>query len=91
MPDSKDTYIKAVDGADVILTIDITVQALLESRLKEAYHDSNAQNRVTGVVTDPETGEILAMATYPSLISIIRISLMIFISKTCRQRANAGN
>ena len=66
LPDSKDTYIKAVDGADVILTIDITVQALLESRLKEAYHDSNAQNRVTGVVTDPETGEILAMATYPS-------------------------
>ena len=66
LPDSKDTYIKAVDGADVVLTIDITVQALLESRLKEAYHDSDARNRVTGVVTDPQTGEILAMATYPS-------------------------
>lgn len=66
LPDSASTYIKAKSGSDVVLTIDITLQAMLEAQLKEAYIDSNAQNKVTGVVTDPTTGEILAMATYPS-------------------------
>ena len=63
---SHDTYIKATDGADIILAIDITLQSLLEAQLKETYIDSKSANKVTGIALDPETGEILAMATYPS-------------------------
>ena len=66
LEDSTDTYIKAVNGSDVVLTIDITLQSLLEAQLKETYIDSGAQNKVTGVVLDYSTGEVLAMATYPS-------------------------
>ncbi len=66
MANSIDTYIKATPGNDIVLTIDITLQALLEAQLKETYIDSKAQNKVTGVALDPETGEVLAMATYPS-------------------------
>lgn len=66
LPNSEDTFVKAVNGSDVILTIDITLQSLLEAQLKETYIDSKAQDRVTGVAMDPETGEVLAMATYPS-------------------------
>ena len=66
LDNSFDSYVKGKDGCDVILTIDITLQALLEAQLKQTYIDSNAQNKVTGVVLDPQSGAVLAMATYPS-------------------------
>jgi len=66
LENSYDAYVKAVDGCSVILTIDINVQKMLEAELKATYIDSKADNRVTGIATDPQTGEILAMATYPT-------------------------
>ncbi len=66
LPDSYDTYIDAVDGCSVITTIDVTLQSLLEAQLEATYNDSKAENRVTGIVMDPDTGAILAMATYPT-------------------------
>lgn len=66
LSDSKDTYIKAINGNDVILTVDITLQSLLEAQLKETFIDSQARERVTGAALDPLSGEVLAMATYPS-------------------------
>lgn len=66
LPDSYETYIEAINGCSLITTIDITLQSLLEAQLEATYIDSKAQNRVTGIVMDPETGAILAMATYPS-------------------------
>lgn len=66
LENSYDAYVKATDGCSVILTIDVNLQKMLEAELKATYIDSKADNRVTGVVTDPQTGEVLAMATYPS-------------------------
>ncbi len=66
LPNSADTYIKAVSGNDIILSIDITLQSLLEAQLKQTYIDSKSQNKVTGIALDPTTGEVLAMATYPT-------------------------
>lgn len=66
LPDSYETYIEAIDGCSLITTLDITLQSLLEAQLEATYIDSKAQNRVTGIVMDPETGAVLAMATYPS-------------------------
>ncbi len=66
MPGKYDTYIDASNGANLVTTIDVTIQMSLEKQLKQAYLDSDPLNRVTGIVMDCETGAILAMATYPS-------------------------
>lgn len=66
MPYEYEQYIPAVDGYDITTTIDIYVQAALEEQLKVAYENSGGQKRATGVVTDPQTGEVLAMAVYPA-------------------------
>ena len=66
LPSAADTFIPATDGASLITTVDVTLQRLLENQLERTYNDSNAQNRVTGIVMDPRDGSVLAMATYPS-------------------------
>jgi penicillin-binding protein 2 len=67
-----------VPGKDVRLTIDIDTQKLLEETLvqnvKAARQNVDADDPSTfikatsaaGVVTDPNTGEVLAMASYPT-------------------------
>ncbi len=66
MPSDYESYVPAEDGYNVISTIDTYLQYELERQLKAAFEDSAAGNRVTGIVMDPKTGAILAMATYPS-------------------------
>ena len=66
MPYKYDSFIDASNGANLVLTIDVNIQRALEEQLKATYNDSIAQNRVTGIVMEPSTGAILAMATYPS-------------------------
>ncbi len=65
LPSAADSFISATDGASLVTTVDVTLQKLLENQLRNAYNDSNAQNRVTGIVMDPRDGSVLAMATYP--------------------------
>jgi cell division protein FtsI/penicillin-binding protein 2 len=60
-----DEYIPPVDGASVVLTIDAYVQARVEENLAEAVRKYHAKWG-TAVVMDPQTGEVLAMATYPT-------------------------
>ena len=66
MPSKYDTYIDASNGANLVTTIDVTIQKALEKQLKQTYLDSDPMNRVTGIVMDVNTGAILAMATYPT-------------------------
>jgi cell division protein FtsI/penicillin-binding protein 2 len=54
-----------VDGSDVQLTLDAGLQHLLESTMYSTYR-RNAAKGVTGLVMDVTTGEILALATFPS-------------------------
>ncbi len=60
-----ESYIDAVDGSSIMLTIDWTCQSILEKYLKEALEDTQARNRVCGLIMDVNTGEILAMGTKP--------------------------
>lgn len=60
-----ESYVDAVDGSDMMLTIDWTCQSILEKYLQEALDDSQAQNRVCGIILDVNTAEILAMSTKP--------------------------
>jgi cell division protein FtsI (penicillin-binding protein 3) len=55
----------AVDGSDLVLTIDSAVQYLVERGLKQAVEEYNAESGYV-IVQDPNTGAILAMANYPS-------------------------
>lgn len=56
-------YADAVNGNDVVLTIDQTVQEILEKHMQEAINQYDVQNGAFGVVMDVNTGDILAMAT----------------------------
>ena len=53
-------------GADLILTIDREIQATAEELLDEALEDSGADGGVL-LVMDPNTGEMLAIASTPRL------------------------
>jgi cell division protein FtsI/penicillin-binding protein 2 len=50
---------------DVVLTIDSTIQYIVEKALKKAVEKADAKGG-TAVVMDPTTGEVLAMATIPT-------------------------
>lgn len=52
-------------GADVVLTIDETIQHLLEKHLENAVVESQLKEGAAGIVMNPKTGEILAMASKP--------------------------
>ena len=54
-----------VDGADLRLTLDLGVQAILEQEIWDTYRLNRAAG-ATGVIMNAETGAILAMASYPS-------------------------
>jgi len=63
MPFKYEEYYDAQNGQDVVLTIDSTIQQILEKHLGTAVIDAKAQNRGAGIVMDITTGEILALST----------------------------
>lgn len=65
IPNEQKTYIAAQDGQDVYLTIDVTIQSIVEKYLSQAVID-NKSDGGTAIVMDPSNGDILAMATYPN-------------------------
>lgn len=63
----------AVDGYNIHTTIDATIQGIVEKYLEEfneqyknAYREGNGAYNVGAIVMDVNTGEVLAMAQYPS-------------------------
>ena len=66
MPFSYERYLQSIPGCDVILTLDTTVQQILEKRMQEAIARYDVQNGAFGLVMDVNTGQILAMATLGS-------------------------
>ncbi len=57
-------YHDAQNGQNIVLTIDETIQQVLENHLRTAVIDGKIENRGAGIVYNIKTGEILAMATY---------------------------
>lgn len=62
---SPETYIAPVDGYDLYLTIDETIQYFTEKALEKAMLDYNLKRGAAAIVMKPSTGEILAMASKP--------------------------
>jgi cell division protein FtsI/penicillin-binding protein 2 len=57
--------VPAVDGYNVSLTIDATVQHIVEDELAKVAQQYDPE-KATIIVSDPRTGFILALANYPS-------------------------
>ena len=61
-----ENYVSAVDGNDLVLTIDLTIQSIVEKYLEEACIDNKCTDGGSIVAMNPQNGDILAMANYPS-------------------------
>ena len=53
-----------IDGGHVVLTLDSVIQGFVEEQLADRVGQFEAESGV-GVVMDPRTGDVLAMACYP--------------------------
>ena len=65
IPDKNQQYIAAENGSDLVLTIDYNVQSVVEKYLKQAVEENNCSRGGNAIIMNPNTGDILAMATYP--------------------------
>ena len=61
-----ENYVPAIDGNDLVLTIDLTIQSIVEKYLEEACIDNVCTDGGSIIVMNPQNGDILAMANYPS-------------------------
>ncbi len=61
-----ENYVPAVDGNDLVLTIDLTIQSIVEKYLEEACIDNVCTDGGSVIVMNPQNGDILAMANYPN-------------------------
>ncbi len=60
-----ENYEKALQGKNLILTIDMNIQAIVEKYLEEACIENVCTDGGNIIVMDPQNGDVLAMATYP--------------------------
>ena len=56
----------AENGDNLVLTLDINVQAALEKGIEAMAKKFDAKNGATGIVMDVNTGAIVGMASYPN-------------------------
>lgn len=62
---SNQTYVKPEEGDGLVLTIDENIQYFCERELDALMSGSVNPKGATAIVMDPDTGEILALATRP--------------------------
>jgi stage V sporulation protein D (sporulation-specific penicillin-binding protein) len=66
IPQAKHTFVPSVDGNTVVLTIDETIQHIVERELDKLVHSPVNPKRATIIVMDPKTGDVLALANRPT-------------------------
>lgn len=65
LPGGSDRYTPPRDGMELMLTIDRTIQSILERELDQAMAQYQPEN-VLAIAMDPRTGEILGMSSRPT-------------------------
>lgn len=63
-PFKQERYINPEDGMDLVLTVDLTVQQILEKTIKKTAIE-NVADQAIAIAMDVKTGGILGMANYP--------------------------
>lgn len=66
VPFEYERLIEAENGYNIVTTLDMYIQYELENQLEKTYIESGCGDRVCGMVLDVDTGDILAMAVYPT-------------------------
>ena len=61
-----ENYIPAKNGDDIVLSIDMTIQSIAEKYLTQACIDNACTDGGNIIISNPQTGDILAFACYPS-------------------------
>lgn len=66
------TIKEAIDGNNIVTTIDMNIQSVVEAKISEfnkaytnAVYEGDGAKNIGVIIEDPNTGEILAMANYP--------------------------
>jgi len=65
LPFQEEKFITPVNGRNVVLTIDESIQYIVEKILEKAMEDNKVANGATAIVMDPKTGDILALVSKP--------------------------
>jgi stage V sporulation protein D (sporulation-specific penicillin-binding protein) len=65
IPEATHKYIAPVDGGNLVLTIDESIQYIVERELDKVFQERDAKS-ASAIVMDPKTGEILAIASRPT-------------------------
>ena len=65
IPDTKEETVKAINGSDIYLTIDSSIQRFAEASVKDVTEEYDPEWMILTVM-DAKTGDILASATSPS-------------------------
>ncbi len=65
MPFSYQEMYDAKDGHSLVLTIDETIQHMLDKHLETAVVEHKVRNRAAGIIMNVKSGEILGMTTKP--------------------------
>ena len=65
IPNAEETYISAENGSDITLTIDFKIQSTIEKYLEQAVEKYECEDGGNVIVMNPQTGDILGMASYP--------------------------
>ena len=63
---TSEKYVASKNGKDLILSIDWSIQSIVEKYLKQACIDNVCTDGGNIIVMNPKTGDVLAMATYPN-------------------------
>ena len=63
--DQSATTYAAKDGSNLVLSLDVNIQEVVERYLNEAIKANNVENRGAAIVMNVKTGAILAMASKP--------------------------
>lgn len=66
MYNSYSNYIDAINGYDLTLTLDATIQSYAQQELEKGIEMYDVQNGGFCLVMDPQTGKVLAMASSPN-------------------------
>ena len=64
LPYATESYIPSEPGSDLYLTLDETIQYIIERELKKVVTEQNA-TQATAIMMEIKTGAILGMANYP--------------------------
>lgn len=66
IPNSQESFVEAENGYNLTLTLDVKIQSIVEKHLKQAVEEHSCSKGGNCIIMNPQTGDILAMASYPN-------------------------